>query len=102
VNVSLPAFLRTQPDGVLLSVKVQPRAAKNQIGEAHGNELKIQVTAPPVDAATNEALIRLLAETLDCGHNRIEIIRGHKSRHKTLKLHGFAAEGILRKIGARD
>lgn len=29
----LPDFLRVQTDGVLLSVKVQPRAAKNEIGE---------------------------------------------------------------------
>jgi len=97
--VTLPAFLHAQADGVLLSVKVQPRAAKNQIGGAQGNELKIHVTAPPVDAAANEALVELLAEKLDCGPNRIEIIRGHKSRHKVLKLYGFAAEEILQKIG---
>lgn len=97
--MSLPAFLCTQPDGVLLSVKVQPRAAKNKIGEVQGNELKIHVTAPPVDSAANEALVELLAKTLDCGRNRIEMIRGHKSRHKTLKLHGFAVDDILQKIG---
>ena len=97
--MSLPAFIRAQPDGVLLSVKAQPRAAKNQIGAAQGNELKISITAPPVDAAANEALIDLLAEVLDCGRNRIEIVRGHKSRHKILKLHGFAAEDVLQKIG---
>jgi uncharacterized protein (TIGR00251 family) len=98
-QVSLPAFLRVQPDGVLLSVKVQPRAAKNQIGTVQGNELKIQVTAPPVDSAANEALVEFLAEQFDCGRNRIEIVRGHKSRHKTLKLRGFATEEILKKIG---
>jgi uncharacterized protein (TIGR00251 family) len=96
--VSLPAFLRAQEDGVLLSIKVQPRAAKNKIGESQGAELKIHVTAPPVDSAANEALIELLSEKLDCGRNQIEIIRGHKSRHKTLKLYGFAAEEVLRKI----
>jgi uncharacterized protein len=97
--VSPPAFLRAQPDAVLLSVKVQPRASKNQIGGAQGSELKISVTAPPVDSAANEALIELLAEILGCGRSRIEIVRGHKSRHKTLKLHGFAPEEILQKIG---
>ena len=100
--MSLPAFLRAQPDGVLLSVKVQPRAAKNQIGVAQGNELKVQVAAPPVDSAANEALIELLAEKLDCGSNRIEIVRGHKSRHKTVKLYGFTAEEAFHKIGIGD
>ena len=91
-------FLRAQPDGVLLSVKLQPRASANEIGEPLGNELRIKVTAPPVDAAANEALIRLLAEKLDCARNRIELVRGHKSRHKIVKLNGFSPEEVLWKI----
>jgi hypothetical protein len=51
--------------------------------------LKIKVTAPPVDAAANAALLELLAETLDCTRNRVVLVRGHKSRHKTILLHGF-------------
>ena len=92
-------FIRAQPDGTLLFVKVQPRASKNAIGPPQGNELKIHVTAPPVDAAANDALIRFLAETLDCGRNQIEIVRGHKSRHKVLKLHGVNGQIIFQKLG---
>ena len=92
--MSLPAYLRSDSDGVMLSVKVQPRASANQIGEAVGNELKIKVTAPPVDSAANEALIRFLADTLDCGRNQIELVRGHTSRHKTLKIRGLAIESV--------
>lgn len=94
----MAAFLSEQPDGVLLSVKLQPRASKNEIGEPLGGKLKIKVTAPPVDSAANETLIEFLADTLDCAKSRIEIIRGHKSRHKTLKLHGFTAEEVLKRI----
>jgi len=93
-------FLREQPDGILLSVKLQPRASKNEIGEPIGDELKIKVTAPPVDAAANEALAELLAEKLDCARNRIELIRGHKSRHKIIKLHGFTMEEILKNLAS--
>ena len=63
--MTMPAFLRVQADGVLLSVKLQPRASANEIGEALGSELRIKVTAPPVDAAANEALVKLLAQRLD-------------------------------------
>src|SRR5262245_3570131 len=66
MDKGLPAWLKAQADGVLLAVKLQPRASKNEIGGALGEELRIKVTAPPVDAAANEALVRLLAETLDC------------------------------------
>jgi len=96
--VNLPNFLRTQPDGTLLAVKLSPRASVNQIGEPLGDELRIKVTAPPVDAAANQALVELLAETLNCSRSRVELIRGHTSRHKTLKLHGFKPEDVLAKI----
>jgi hypothetical protein len=97
----VPAFLRETSGGTLLLVKLQPRASKNEIGAPLGDELKIKVTAPPVDAAANEALIKLLAEKLDCAHSRIELVRGGKSRHKVLKLHGFAAEEIVQKFSER-
>lgn len=82
----------------MLSVKLQPRAPANEIGEPLANELRIKVTAPPVDSAANEALIRLLGETLDCPRNRIELVRGNTSRHKVLKLHGISAETALAKL----
>jgi hypothetical protein len=96
--VALPNYLRAQSDGTLLSVKLQPRASASEIGDALGDELRIKVTAPPVDAAANQALVELLAETLDCSRSRIELIRGHTSRHKTLKLHGFTPEAVLAKV----
>jgi uncharacterized protein len=93
--MTMPPFLRAQPDGLLLSVKLQPRASANEIGEPLGNELRIKVTAPPVDAAANEALVKLLAKQLGCPRNQVELLRGHTSRHKTVKLYGFAAEDVL-------
>jgi uncharacterized protein (TIGR00251 family) len=97
-NTTLPGFLHAQPDGTLLSVKLQPRASANEVGDPLGDELRIKVTAPPVDAAANEALIKLLAETLDCARGRIELLRGHKSRHKVIKLHGLTPEEVLGKL----
>lgn len=82
----------------MLSVKLQPRASKNAIGEALGDELKIKVTAPPVDAAANQALVEFLAEKLNCSRGKVELIRGHTSRHKTVMLHGFRAGEILPKL----
>jgi uncharacterized protein (TIGR00251 family) len=91
-------FLRAQADGVLLSVKLQPRASANEICAPVGDELKIKVTAPPVDAAANQALVELLAGRLDCSRGRVELIRGNKSRHKVVKLHGFSPEEALQKL----
>lgn len=91
-------FLRETPGGILLAVKLQPRASKNEIGAPLGDELRIKVTAPPVDAAANEALVKFLAGQLDCARSRVELIRGHKSRHKVVQLHGFTPEEVLKNI----
>ena len=93
---ALPSYLRAQPDGTLLAVKLQPRASANEIGEALGDELRIKVTAPPVDAAANQALVEMLADLLDCPRARVELLRGHTSRHKTLKLHGLPPDEVHR------
>ncbi len=96
--MAIPGFLHAQPDGSLLSVKLQPRASVNTIIGPRGAELGIKVTAPPVDAAANEALVELLAERLDCARGRVELLRGHKSRHKIVKLHGFTPEAAVQKL----
>ena len=94
-----PKFLHAHPEGVLLAIKLQPRASANKVGNALGDELRIKVTAPPVDAAANEALVRLLAQTLGCPRNRVELLRGHTSGHKTVLLHGFSPDVVLAKLG---
>jgi uncharacterized protein YggU (UPF0235/DUF167 family) len=53
-----------------------------------------------VDAAANEALVRLLAETLDCPRSKVELVRGHTSRHKTIKLHGMTVEAVAAILGS--
>lgn len=94
----LPAYVRAVPDGTLLSVKVQPRASANELCGPLGDVLKIKVTAPPVDAAANEALRDFLAERLDCAKGRVELVRGQTSRQKIILLHGFRPEDAVRRL----
>lgn len=98
-EVAFPPFLKAHAEGVCLAVRVQPRAPVNAIGEPIGNELRVKVTAPPVDAAANEALIRLLAEKLDCPRRDVELVRGHTSRHKLIRVRGLAAAEVLKRLG---
>ncbi len=72
--------------------------SKNEIGEPLGGELKIKVTAPPVDSAANQALVDLLAEKLGCSRGAVQIIRGKTSRRKTLWLVGMTVDEVQRKL----
>lgn len=93
-------FLKTGPDGVYLALKVQPRASKNEIGEVANGELRIKVTAPPVDAAANEAVLRLLAECLGCPRGAVQLIRGQTSRHKQVLVRGMTTGAVAAKLAA--
>ncbi|MBI3875773.1 MAG: YggU family protein [Verrucomicrobia bacterium] len=97
--MSLPAWIRETADGCVLSVKLQPRASREEIAGEAGGELKIKVTAPPVDAAANEALLRLLAERLDCPRGAVQLVRGHTSRHKTIVIRGVTTATIVAQLG---
>ncbi len=94
-------FLQPHANGVYLHVKVQPRARQDEIGEPLGNTLKIKVTAPPVDAAANDALVRLLAERLGCPRGAVQLVRGHTSRHKVLFLQGLDPETVTARLLSR-
>jgi uncharacterized protein (TIGR00251 family) len=98
--MNLPPFLSEQDGGVVLSIKLQPRASRNEIGEPLGGKLKINVTAPPVDSAANEALVKLLAQKLNCSKSKVALIRGQTSRHKTLKIYGLGVGQVLERLFA--
>jgi uncharacterized protein (TIGR00251 family) len=90
----LPPFVKPTAEGALLFVKVQPRASRDEIGEVLGSELKVKVTAPPVDSAANEALVRFLAMTIGCSRGQILLQRGQTSRHKVLLLRNCDAREV--------
>ena len=91
-------YLTTNETGIVLAVKLLPRAARNEIGPALGNEIKVKVTAPPVDGVANEALVRFLAETLGCPRSAVQIVRGQSSRHKTVAVAGMSAVEALARL----
>ena len=43
------SWIATSSEGVLLTVKVVPRASKNEIAGLLGDALKIRLQAPPVE-----------------------------------------------------
>ena len=76
--------MREHPEGMVFKVFVQPRSSKNKIVGAHGDALKLKVTAPPVAGAANKMCLKFLAKSLSLSHSLLEIITGHNSRTKQI------------------
>lgn len=92
------SFIKESAQGLYVSVKLQPRASRNKLGGKAGDELKIYVTAPPVDSAANKALIQLMADTLDLPKRMVQLVKGQTSRSKTLLVQGMNATQFGEKI----
>jgi uncharacterized protein (TIGR00251 family) len=81
-------------DGVTLTVRVIPRASRSEIVGEYGGALKIKLASPPVDGAANEELVKLLAKAFAVPKNSVEIVSGHTSKTKTVRIAGVSAQQI--------
>ena len=79
----------------VLKVYLQPKSSRNEIVGPYRDGIKVKVTAPPVEGKANEALIRCLAGAWGIPASSIEILKGHHSREKTLKIAGIDGHEIL-------
>jgi uncharacterized protein (TIGR00251 family) len=79
-----------------LTVRLQPRARRDEVVGERDGKIVIRVTAPPVEGRANDALCRLVAKTVGVAPSRVEIVRGHSSRDKVVRVAGID-EGTLRR-----
>lgn len=83
---------------MLLALKVQPRASRNELAGVLGTELRLRVTAPPVDSAANEAVLEFIARLLGLPRRAVTLVRGQTSRHKLVRLEGIALDEAARRL----
>jgi uncharacterized protein len=85
----------TEADGAItFDVRVVPRASKTAIAGEHDGALKVRVAAPPVEGAANDALIKFLAKELGVPARGVEIMSGHASKTKVVRVVGASAEKL--------
>lgn len=76
------SFLRLTDAGIVIRIRAQPRASRAEIVGQYGEQLRVRLTAPPVDQAANKALTDLIAKALGVRRSRVSLLSGHKSRDK--------------------
>lgn len=88
-----------EADGAItFDVQVVPRASRDRLGPVHGERLKVQLTAPPVDGAANDALVTLVARALGRPRGDVSIVRGQAARKKTVRVAGTTRDALLQRI----
>nr|WP_108944249.1 DUF167 family protein YggU [Shewanella halifaxensis] len=75
-----------QQGNLLLQLYIQPKASRDQIVGLHGEEIKIAITAPPVDGKANAHLTKYLSKAFKVPKGDIEILKGQMGRHKQVRI----------------
>jgi uncharacterized protein len=90
-------FYSSAPDGVIVELHVQPGASKSGWSGRFGDRLKLRISAKAVEGQANETLIAFIAKFLGVAKSRVSIIRGEKSREKTILITGEGS-AVLQKL----
>src|SRR6266849_1514835 len=68
------------------AVRVHPRAARERLALSPDGTLEAWVKAPPLEGRANQAVLRLLAATLNVSPATVTLLRGERGRHKLVEL----------------
>jgi len=88
------AFYTETPEGVILSVKAQPRSSRAGLDGLLGDALKVRIRCAPVDGKANKELIETLADEFDLPKSSVVFKSGETSKTKRILLKGVTAKQV--------
>lgn len=84
-------MIKETDNGIILGFKISPNSSKNEFIK-NGDEIKIKITAPPVDGKANKFLTEFLSKTFKVPKTSIKIIKGETSKEKTILISPISTE----------
>jgi len=81
-------WFRWQDGALVLRLRIQPKASRDEFTGPQEGRLRIRITAPPVDGKANLHLIRFLAKAFGVSKSSVTIEAGESSRDKRVRITG--------------
>lgn len=88
-------------EGCTFRVRVVPRSRRDEVVGLHGDALKLRLAAPPERGKANRALSKFLAGLLGVAPSDVEILSGHTSRRKRVRVRGVSAASVRALVDAK-
>lgn len=79
-------YLQLDADDLLLRLVLQPKASRDAFVGLLGDELKVAITAPPVDGQANKHLIKFLSKQFKVAKGAVIVEKGALNRHKLVRI----------------
>ena len=92
VQVPPRALLDDVPTMTDVSIRLQPRARRDEVVGERAGAIVIRVTAPPVDGKANAALCAFVARAAGVPPSRVSVVRGQTARDKVVRVDGISEE----------
>jgi uncharacterized protein (TIGR00251 family) len=89
------------PGGIVISVRVIPRAARSGIAGTRDGALLIRLNAPPDEGAANDELVEVIAGALGVPARSVTIISGARSRNKRVQVGGIDVASAAARLRLR-
>jgi uncharacterized protein len=83
-----------------LRLRVAPGASRTGVVGRHGEAWKVRVSAPAEGGRANDAVVRLLADTLAVRRADVRLVSGHGGRDKVVELAGIEPDQIERRLSS--
>lgn len=90
--------LTQTPQGVILLVKAQPGARKNEVAGERNGRLLVKCTQAPEKGKANDAIIEILAKALDVRKSRISLVSGQTNSEKKYLIEDATIEEIEKQL----
>ena len=87
--------IQQREGAVILAVRVQPRASRDEIAGVMGEALKVRLRAPALEDRANEALCEFLARLLKTPRAAVRILSGERSRTKRVEIRGVTPQQVM-------
>ena len=81
-----------------LEIKVQPKAKRNAIEVSKAGDVTVRVTVAPDKGKANDAVITLLAKRLRLPKGGVEIVQGHRSRNKLVRIADLTRSQLIERL----
>lgn len=95
-------MISSSPDGVVIDVRVIPRASRSGLAGVRDGALLLRLHAPPVEGAANEEVVEILSKALGVPRRAVTIVTGGRSRLKRVRVEGVSAEFVNSRLKAQD
>ena len=84
-------MIHTTPDGILIDIRVIPRAGRSGLAGVRDDALLVRLHAAPVDGAANAELVGVLAHALGVAKRSVTLVSGDRARRKRVRITGITA-----------